>query len=291
MYTVRMRGIVLAGGTGSRLYPATKVVSKQLLPIHDKPLIYYSISTLMLAGIREIALITRPEDQLLFQSLLGDGQNLGLQFTYLVQNEPKGIAECFLIAQDFIGRDSVALILGDNIFYGVGLGAQLNDLSKAKGATAFAYHVHDPERYGVIEFDFTGKVKSIEEKPSNPRSNYAIPGLYFFDNSVVEIASTLKPSKRGELEITDVLLRYLESDTLKCKVLERGTLWLDTGTWDAFLDATNFVRILELRQGTKFGCIEEVAWRNNFITDDQLKEICNKMPNIEYKKYLQQLID
>ena len=286
-----MRGIVLAGGTGSRLYPATKVVSKQLLPIHDKPLIYYSISTLMLAGIREIALITRPEDQLLFQSLLGDGQNLGLQFTYLVQNEPKGIAECFLIAQDFIGRDSVALILGDNIFYGVGLGAQLNDLSKAKGATAFAYHVHDPERYGVIEFDFTGKVKSIEEKPSNPRSNYAIPGLYFFDNSVVDIASTLKPSKRGELEITDVLLRYLESDTLKCKVLERGTLWLDTGTWDAFLDATNFVRILELRQGTKFGCIEEVAWRNNFITDDQLNEICNKMPNIEYKKYLQQLID
>lgn len=286
-----MRGIVLAGGTGSRLYPATKVVSKQLLPIHDKPLIYYSISTLMLAGIREIALITRPEDQLLFQSLLGDGQNLGLQFTYLVQNEPKGIAECFLIAQDFIGRDSVALILGDNIFYGVGLGAQLNDLSKAKGATAFAYHVHDPERYGVIEFDFTGKVKSIEEKPSNPRSNYAIPGLYFFDNSVVEIASTLKPSKRGELEITDVLLRYLESDTLKCKVLERGTLWLDTGTWDAFLDATNFVRILELRQGTKFGCIEEVAWRNNFITDDQLKEICNKMPNIEYKNYLQRLID
>lgn len=286
-----MRGIVLAGGTGSRLYPATKVVSKQLLPIHDKPLIFYSISTLMLAGIREIALITRPEDQLLFQSLLGDGRNLGLQFTYLVQNEPKGIAECFLIAQDFIGGDSVALILGDNIFYGVGLGAQLNDLSKAKGATAFAYHVHDPERYGVIEFDFTGKVKSIEEKPSNPRSNYAIPGLYFFDNSVVEIASTLKPSKRGELEITDVLLRYLESDTLKCKVLERGTLWLDTGTWDAFLDATNFVRILELRQGTKFGCIEEVAWRNNFITDDQLKEICNKMPNIEYKNYLQRLID
>ena len=286
-----MRGIVLAGGTGSRLYPATKVVSKQLLPIHDKPLIFYSISTLMLAGIREIALITRPEDQLLFQSLLGDGQNLGLQFTYLVQNEPKGIAECFLIAQDFIGRDSVALILGDNIFYGVGLGAQLNDLSNAKGATAFAYHVHDPERYGVIEFDFTGKVKSIEEKPSNPRSNYAIPGLYFFDNSVVDIASTLKPSKRGELEITDVLLRYLESDTLKCKVLERGTLWLDTGTWDAFLDATNFVRILELRQGTKFGCIEEVAWRNNFITDDQLKEICNKMPNIEYKNYLQRLID
>ena len=286
-----MKGIVLAGGTGSRLYPATKVVSKQLLPIHDKPLIYYSISTLMLAGIREIALITRPEDQLLFQSLLGDGRNLGIQFTYLVQNEPKGIAECFLIAQDFIGGDSVALILGDNIFYGVGLGAQLNDLSNAQGATAFAYHVQDPERYGVIEFDFTGKVKSIEEKPSNPRSNYAIPGLYFFDNSVVEIASTLKPSKRGELEITDVLLRYLESDTLKCKVLERGTLWLDTGTWDAFLDATNFVRILELRQGTKFGCIEEVAWRNNFITDDQLKEICNKMPNIEYKNYLRQLID
>ena len=232
----------------SRLYPATKVLSKQLLPVHDKPLIYYPLSTLLLSGIKDIAIITKPEDRSHFEQLLGDGQNLGITLTYLVQNEPKGIAECFIIAEEFIGEERVALILGDNIFYGVGLGSQLGSLDQTKGASIFAYQVHDAERYGVVEFDKDGRVISIEEKPSAPKSNYAIPGLYFFDNKVVKYAKALKPSARGELEITDLLEMYLLDKKLFCKLLERGTVWLDTGTWDSFADATNFVRILELRQ-------------------------------------------
>jgi glucose-1-phosphate thymidylyltransferase len=286
-----MKGIVLAGGVGSRLFPATKVISKQLLPIHDKPLIYYPISTLMLAGIREIAIISKPEDRDLFQKLLGDGHELGISFTYLVQKEPRGIAECFLIAEEFIGEDSVSLILGDNIFYGVGLGAQLSQLSSISGAVAFAYHVHDPERYGVIEFNRAGVALSIEEKPKLPKSNFAIPGLYFFDNKVIEISRRLVPSERGELEITDVLKEYLNTKKLNCRILERGTVWLDTGTWDAFSDATNFIRILELRQGNKIACLEEIAWRNNFISQDQFIEIAKLQPNENLKNYLLDLIE
>lgn len=286
-----MKGIVLAGGVGSRLFPATKVISKQLLPIHDKPLIYYPISTLMLAGIREIAIISKPEDRDLFQKLLGDGHELGISFTYLVQKEPRGIAECFLIAEEFIGEDSVSLILGDNIFYGVGLGAQLSQLSSISGAVAFAYHVHDPERYGVIEFNRAGVALSIEEKPKLPKSNFAIPGLYFFDNKVIEISRRLVPSERGELEITDVLKEYLNTKKLNCRILERGTVWLDTGTWDAFSDATNFIRILELRQGNKIACLEEIAWRNNFISQDQFIEIAKLQPNENLKNYLLDLVD
>lgn len=285
-----MKGLILAGGVGSRLYPATKVLSKQLLPVHDKPLIYYPLSTLLLSGIKDIAIITKPEDRSHFEQLLGDGQNLGITLTYLVQNEPKGIAECFIIAEEFIGEERVALILGDNIFYGVGLGSQLGSLDQTKGASIFAYQVHDAERYGVVEFDKDGRVISIEEKPSSPKSNYAIPGLYFFDNKVVKYAKALKPSARGELEITDLLEMYLLDKKLFCKLLERGTVWLDTGTWDSFADATNFVRILELRQGIKFGCIEEIAWRSKFISNENLKEVASKIPNESYKKYLLNLI-
>lgn len=286
-----MKGIVLAGGVGSRLFPATKVISKQLLPIHDKPLIYYPISTLMLAGIREIAIISKPEDRDLFQKLLGDGHELGISFTYLVQKEPRGIAECFLIAEEFIGEDSVSLILGDNIFYGVGLGAQLSQLSSISGAVAFAYHVHDPERYGVIEFNRAGVALSIEEKPKLPKSNFAIPGLYFFDNKVIEISRRLVPSERGELEITDVLKEYLNTKKLNCRILERGTVWLDTGTWDAFSDATNFIRILELRQGSKIACLEEIAWRSDFINNDQLIMAAENIANKDYALYLRNLIN
>ena len=286
-----MKGIILAGGVGSRLYPATKVISKQLLPVHDKPLIYYPLGTLLLAGIKEIAIITKPEDREQFIALLGDGNQLGITLTYLIQNEPKGIADCFIVAKEFIGEDKVALILGDNIFYGVGLGNQLRPITDNLGATVFAYQVHDPERYGVVEFDKSGKVLSIEEKPKSPKSSYAIPGLYFFDNKVVEFAENLKPSARGELEITDVLKRYLDELNLSCKVLERGTVWLDTGTWDALSDATNFVRILELRQGNKFGCIEEISWRNNFINNKQLMAVAETVPNKEYRDYLLNLIN
>lgn len=286
-----MKGIVLAGGVGSRLFPATKVISKQLLPIHDKPLIYYPISTLMLAGIREIAIISKLEDRDLFQKLLGDGHELGISFTYLVQKEPRGIAECFLIAEEFIGEDSVSLILGDNIFYGVGLGAQLSQLSSISGAVAFAYHVHDPERYGVIEFNRAGVALSIEEKPKLPKSNFAIPGLYFFDNKVIEISRRLVPSERGELEITDVLKEYLNTKKLNCRILERGTVWLDTGTWDAFSDATNFIRILELRQGSKIACLEEIAWRSGFINNNQLLMAADNIANKDYELYLRNLIN
>ena len=286
-----MKGIVLAGGVGSRLFPATKVISKQLLPIHDKPLIYYPISTLMLAGIREIAIISKPEDRDLFQKLLGDGHELGISFTYLVQKEPRGIAECFLIAEEFIGEDSASLILGDNIFYGVGLGAQLSQLSSISGAVAFAYHVHDPERYGVIEFNRAGVALSIEEKPKLPKSNFAIPGLYFFDNKVIEISRRLVPSERGELEITDVLKEYLNTKKLNCRILERGTVWLDTGTWDAFSDATNFIRILELRQGSKIACLEEIAWRSGFINNNQLLMAADNIANKDYELYLRNLIN
>ena len=286
-----MKGIVLAGGVGSRLFPATKVISKQLLPIHDKPLIYYPISTLMLAGIREIAIISKPEDRDLFQKLLGDGHELGISFTYLVQKEPRGIAECFLIAEEFIGEDSVSLILGDNIFYGVGLGAQLSQLSSISGAVAFAYHVHDPERYGVIEFNRAGVALSIEEKPKLPKSNFAIPGLYFFDNKGIEISRRLVPSERGELEITDVLKEYLNTKKLNCRILERGTVWLDTGSWDAFSDATNFIRILELRQGSKIACLEEIAWRSGFINNNQLLMAADNIANKDYELYLRNLIN
>ena len=286
-----MKGIVLAGGVGSRLFTATKVISKQLLPIHDKPLIYYPISTLMLAGIREIAIISKPEDRDLFQKLLGDGHELGISFTYLVQKEPRGIAECFLIAEEFIGEDSVSLILGDNIFYGVGLGAQLSQLSSISGAVAFAYHVHDPERYGVIEFNRAGVALSIEEKPKLPKSNFAIPGLYFFYNKVIEISRRLVPSERGELEITDVLKEYLNTKKLNCRILERGTVWLDTGTWNAFSDATNFIRILELRQGSKIACLEEIAWRSGFINNNQLLMAADNIANKDYELYLRNLIN
>lgn len=245
----------------------------------------------MLAGIREIAIISKPEDRDLFQKLLGDGHELGISFTYLVQKEPRGIAECFLIAEEFIGEDSVSLILGDNIFYGVGLGAQLSQLSSISGAVAFAYHVHDPERYGVIEFNRAGVALSIEEKPKLPKSNFAIPGLYFFDNKGIEISRRLVPSERGELEITDVLKEYLNTKKLNCRILERGTVWLDTGTWDAFSDATNFIRILELRQGSKIACLEEIAWRSGFINNNQLLMAADNIANKDYELYLRNLIN
>lgn len=286
-----MKGIILAGGVGSRLYPATKVISKQLLPVHDKPLIYYPLGTLLQAGITDIAIITKPEDKTIFEKLLGNGSDLGISISYLTQSKPKGIAECFIIAEQFIKNDSVCLILGDNIFYGVGLGNQLSSIMFRDGALIFAYHVHDPERYGVVHFDDNDKVISIEEKPSIPKSNYAIPGLYFFDNKVLEFSKKIKPSKRGELEITDVLNIYLQNSELTCKVLARGTIWLDTGTWDSFADASSFVKVVELRQGNKIGCVEEIAWRKKYISDEQLIELAKNNMNPDYSNYLLRLLD
>ncbi len=286
-----MKGIILAGGSGTRLHPATQVVSKQLLPVYDKPMVYYPLSTLMLAGIRDMLLISTPQDTPRFQQLLGDGRRWGISLSYAVQPEPKGIAQAFVIGADFIGRDPCSLILGDNIFYGHNLSNELRSATgKAKGATIFAYQVQDPERYGVIEFDASRKVISIEEKPKKPRSRYAATGLYFYDNAVVEIARALKPSARGELEITDVNLEYLRRGELEAMLMSRGIAWLDTGTHDALLDASMFIETIEKRQGLKVACPEEIAWRQGYITADQLAALAAGMGNNPYSLYLQSVL-
>ena len=285
-----MKGIVLAGGTGSRLWPITLGVSKQLLPVYDKPLVHYPISTLMLAGIREILLITTPEDQQSFQRLLGDGKKYGISISFAAQESPDGLAQAFIIGENFIGSDSCALVLGDNIFYGDGLGTQLKFLTNLEGAHIFAYKVKDPERYGVVEFDQSGKVISLEEKPKKPKSNYAVPGLYFYDNSVVEIAKSVKPSSRGELEITSVNQAYLLKGNLKTTVLERGTAWLDTGTFESLNAASAFIQIIEERQGQKVSCLEEVAWRNGWITDTELLARADEYKSSPFSGYLKGLL-
>ncbi|MCH5683074.1 glucose-1-phosphate thymidylyltransferase RfbA [Niabella sp. W65] len=284
-----MKGIILAGGSGTRLYPITKAISKQLMPIYDKPMIYYPLSVLMMAGINEVLIITTPEDSAGFKRLLGDGSRIGCRFEYAVQEVPNGLAQAFVIGAEFIGNDKVALVLGDNIFYGSGLGTQLKKLTDVDGGYVFAYQVSDPERYGVVEFDEQMKAISIEEKPAQPKSNYAVPGLYFYDNSVVDIARQLEPSARGEYEITDVNKIYLKDEKLHVAVLDRGTAWLDTGTFDSLTDAAEFVRVIEKRQGTKIGCIEEIAWRNGFITKEQLNVLGDELIKSGYGLYLKQL--
>jgi glucose-1-phosphate thymidylyltransferase len=286
-----MKGIILAGGSGTRLYPITKAISKQLMPVYDKPMIYYPLSTLLMAGINEILIITTPEDNAQFKRLLGDGSQVGCRFEYAVQAVPNGLAQAFVIGADFIGTDKVALVLGDNIFHGTGMDKQLKALSDVEGGYVFAYEVSDPERYGVVEFDATMKAISIEEKPAKPKSNYAVPGLYFYDNSVVKIAKELKPSARGEYEITDVNKAYLESGRLKVALLDRGTAWLDTGTFDSLSDASEFVRVIEKRQGTKIGCIEEIAYRNGFITVDDMKKLATELSKSGYGEYLKKIIN
>jgi glucose-1-phosphate thymidylyltransferase len=285
-----MKGIVLAGGTGSRLWPVTLGVSKQLLPVYDKPLIHYPISTLMLTGIREILIITTPQDQGSFKRLLGDGSRYGVSLNFAVQENPEGLAQAFLIGEKFIGAGSSALILGDNIFYGSALGTQLKELREPRGALIFAYKVKDPERYGVIEFNSTGKVLSIEEKPVKPKSKYAVPGLYFYDNQVVDVAKAVKPSARGELEITSVNQEYLKAGKLQAKVLERGTAWLDTGTFESLNSASAFVQIIEDRQGQKISCLEEVAWRNGWISDNDLASRAEEYGASPFAIYLRSLL-
>ena len=281
-----MKGIILAGGSGTRLYPITKAISKQLMPVYDKPMVYYPLSILMLSGIKEILIITTPEDSVSFQKLLGDGSEVGCKFEYAVQEVPNGLAQAFVIGANFIGSDKVALVLGDNIFHGSGLPALLKSFNDIDGAAVFAYEVSDPERYGVVEFDENQNAKSIEEKPANPKSNYAVPGLYFYDNTVVEIAKNIAPSARGEYEITDVNRVYLESGRLKVGVMSRGTAWLDTGTFDSLSDATEFVRVIEKRQSHKIGCIEEVAFRMGYINQDQLNALAKKYEKSGYGAYL-----
>lgn len=284
-----MKGIILAGGSGTRLYPITRGISKQLMPVYDKPMIFYPLSILMLAGIQEILIITTPEDSPQFQRLLGDGKDLGCRFEYAVQEVPNGLAQAFVIGADFIGNDKVALILGDNIFYGAGFGKLVESFNDVEGAAVFAYEVHDPERYGVVEFDGNNIAVSIEEKPKVPKSNFAVPGLYFYDNTVVEIAKNIQPSPRGEYEITDVNRVYLEQGKLSVGVMSRGTAWLDTGTFDSFADACEFVRVIEKRQSQKIGCIEEIAYRKGFINRDQLLLIADKYAKSGYGEYLRRL--
>ena len=287
-----MKGIILAGGSGSRLYPATRAVSKQLMPVYDKPMVYYPLSTLMLAGIQDILIITTPHEQAGFQNLLGDGHSLGLNFSYAAQPRPEGIAQAFLIGKTFIGNAAVALALGDNIFYGHGFPDSLHRAtSHSAGATVFGYWVRDPERYGVVEFDSTGQAVSLEEKPVQPRSPYAVTGLYFYDNEVVEIAAGLTPSARGELEITDVNLVYLEAGALRVEVLGRGIAWLDMGTHESLLQASNFIQAVEERQGLKIACVEEIAWRMGYIDQDEVRQSAASMENSTYGQYLLSLVE
>ena len=285
-----MKGIILAGGSGTRLHPLTYAVSKQVLPVYDKPMIYYPISTLMLSGINEILIISTPRDLPVFKNLLGDGVSIGCSFTYAIQEEPRGLAEAFIIGKDFIGDDSVALILGDNIFYASGLPKKLQSCVDPDGGIVFAYHVNDPERYGVVEFDDNQKAISIEEKPKHPKSNYAVPGLYYYDNQVVEIASNIKPGSRGELEITDINNFYLKKGMLNVQVFNRGTAWLDTGTFASLMQAGNFVQVIEERQGLKVGCIEEVAYYMNFITAEELEELARPLEKSGYGSYLMNVL-
>jgi glucose-1-phosphate thymidylyltransferase len=285
-----MKGIILAGGSGTRLHPLTISISKQLMPVYDKPMIYYPLSTLMLAGIQDILIITTPEHIELFKTLLGDGSDLGLNLSYAVQPSPEGLAQAFIIGEEFIGTDKVALILGDNIFYGSGLSKLLQSNINPDGAVIFAYHVHDPERYGIVDFDNEGKALSIEEKPQNPKSNFAVPGLYFYDNKVVEYSKNLMPSARGELEITDINNIYLKNDKLSVGVFNRGTAWLDTGTFDSLMQAGQFVQVIEERQGLKIGCIEEIAYRMNFIDKEQLLKIAAPLEKSGYGVYLKNII-
>jgi glucose-1-phosphate thymidylyltransferase len=285
-----MKGIILAGGLGTRLYPLTLAMSKQMMPVYDKPMIYYPLSTLMQAGIKDILIISTPQDLPNFEKLFGSGETLGMNFSYKVQHDPNGLAQAFVLGENFIGKSSAALVLGDNIFYGVGLGTQLKNCSEPKGGIVFAYQVADPERYGVVEFDKNFKALSIEEKPVTPKSNYAVPGLYFYDNTVVEVAKNLKPSPRGEYEITDVNKWYLERGKLAVNVLERGTAWLDTGTHQSLLQAGQFIQVIEERQGLKIGCIEEIAWEMGFIDDAQLEKLGHKFLKSGYGEYLLRLL-
>lgn len=281
-----MKGIILAGGSGTRLHPLTLAMSKQMMPVYDKPMIYYPLSTLMMAGINEILIISTPHDLPHFKKLLGDGASIGCQFSYAEQAIPNGLAQAFVIGEEFIGKDSVALVLGDNIFFGANMHELLQSNTNPEGGVVFAYHVSDPERYGVVEFDSTFKALSIEEKPLVPKSNYAVPGLYFYDNSVVEIAKNIMPSARGEYEITDVNKVYLEKGALKVGILSRGTAWLDTGTFNSLMQAGQFVQVIEERQGLKVGCIEEIAWRQGFISDQQLKDLAVPLKKSGYGEYL-----
>lgn len=287
-----MKGIILAGGAGTRLYPLTKAISKQIMPVYDKPMIYYPLSTLMLAGIREVLIISTPRDLPVFEELLGDGSQLGMEFTYAIQEQPRGLADAFIIGADFIGKEHVALVLGDNIFYGQSFSRVLREAAlRERGATIFGYYVRDPKEYGVVEFDETGKALSIEEKPENPRSNYAVPGLYFYDNDVVEIAANVKPSARGEIEITSINNEYLRRGTLHVETLGRGFAWLDTGNHDSLLDAADFVSAVQKRQGLYISCIEEIAYKRGFINREQLLKLAEPLMKTNYGKYMKEVAD